>query len=553
MRGLILFTFAKVFGIPIGELPGEDVTSSSRVPMYTKIDSTHVNTNSPNGSLALPFNTTPDNSPSTLQSNTWLTPSVPEQLSRDRNLIPIGKGALFVPCFTEPRREPEVYVFNLRGKQVTSGQTGQRIAVDSGTYTLKFGSGTTKQQLSKTVEINEGHESVVPANWGGLLVETLDPTGAYIQGQYEVIRMDKWINYGKGHGLKEERLQDIKAWILPAGLYRISKPGEGFNSLKNYITVQINSGELTQIELVYDKEGGDVIAGGIKSLNARTKVGGNWSFGMRMGGNLNLNRTTLASGVRTEALQVSSDIRTKAVFDNAVYLGTNELILQDNFTKEPDRPFSVTSDIAIARTNWVRRLNAWLGPYVRATVNSQLFPGKSGQDTIRIIQNADIPGITPDTLVQTGARDFEVTSSLDPLNFAEGAGANIEFFSKYYLEANTQIGIAAHQNLFFNSYVPRNPTTFTPGISTYEIGIENTVNAIFRLGSQATLDLRTEVFAPNGNFSRLRLDDLTADFRFFLTRNLEVGYIYQVKESQYEVNNRYPSSHSLSLRLSFNY
>ena len=51
----------------------------------------------------------------------------------------------------------------------------------------------------------------------------------------------------------------------------------------------------------------------------------------------------------------------------------------------------------------------------------------------------------------------------------------------------------------------------------------------------------------------MRLQDLTADFRFFLSRNIEIGYLYQVKESVEQTKNRFPSSHNLSLRLSFNY
>ena len=519
--------------VPIGDLPGEDISASPENPAAL--------TEKPSAPTAAQ------------QSATWLTPAVDEQLSRDRTLIPIGKGALFIPSYTEPRREPEVAIFNATGKEVKTGQTGERIALDSGSYTVRFGSGTTGQQYAVKVDIEEGHTTAVPPTWGGILVETLLPTGEYIEGQYEVIRMDKWINYGKGHGLKEERLQDIKSWVVPPGLYRISKPGEGFNSLRNYITVQINPGELSQLELIFDKAGGDIVAGGIKTLSARVKVGSNWSYGARVGGNVNLNRNTDESGVRTEALQVSSDIRLKVLFDNVLYLGSNELLLQDNFSKERGRPFSVTSDIATARTNWVRRFNPWLGPYVRGSVESHIFPKKSTHDTIRIITDAHVPGNLPDTTRYVNSRDFEIAPSLDPLKLAEGMGVNIEFLSRYYLEANTQVGLAGRQNLVFNSYVAENDSLFSLGKSKYEIGIENTLNATLRLGSQATLDLRTEIFAPNGNFGRVHLDDLTADFRFFLSRNLEVGYIYHVTESPDQVKNKYPSSHSLSMRLSFNY
>ena len=35
------------------------------------------------------------------------------------------------------------------------------------------------------------------------------------------------VSFGKGRGLTDERLNDIKAWLVPPGMYRIGKPGEG--------------------------------------------------------------------------------------------------------------------------------------------------------------------------------------------------------------------------------------------------------------------------------------------------------------------------------------
>ncbi len=530
---IVLGAGLPALGVQIGELPGEDVSGLAEplAPAPTKASE-----------------------PAKAKPTSWLSPAVDEQLTRERTLIPLGKGAVFVPTFTEPRREPEVTVFDRRGREVRTGQTGERILLDSGAYSVRLGSGTSGQRMPYEISIEEGHTTVVPVDWGGLLVETLTPDGKYFEGQYEVIRMERWINYGKGHGLNEERLQDIKMWVLPPGLYRISKPGEGFTSLRNYITVQINAGELTPVELIFDKVvAGDVVAGGIKTLNARVKVGSNWSFGARIGGNVNLTRETKDDGVRHEAMQVNSDVRLRLLFDNAQYLGSSEIFLQDNFGKERGKPFSVTSDIAQFRTNWVRRLNAWLGPYVRGTLDSHIFPSFASQDTIYALHELSGGGL--DTVKHTGSNSFEVGPVLDPLNLGEGAGVNVEFLSRYYLEASTQVGLAGRQTLANHSYVRSNDSLalYVPVQSSYEIGIENTLNATFRLGSQMTLDLRTEIFAPNANPSRIRLDDLTADFRFFLSRNLEIGYIYQVQETKVQTKNRFPSTHNISLRLSFNY
>lgn len=484
----------------------------------------------------------------------WMAPGVDEQLSRDRVLIPLGKGALFIPTFSEPRREPEISIMNRSGRLVQTGQTGGRILLDSGSYTVRLGSGTGSQQIAVQAVIEEGHTTVVPPGWGGLILETLSSIGEYIDGQYEVVRMEKWVNYGKGHGLSEERLQDIKTWLLPPGIYRISKPGEGYNSLKNYITVQINAGELSQVEIIYDKPiGGEIISGGIKSLNARVRMGRNWRFGARAGGNVNLTRQTDDAEIRKESMQVSSDLRLRALYDNVRYLGSSEIFLQDNFSKERGKPFSVLSDIAQVRTNWTRRLTPWLGPYIRGTAETNIFPRKAITDTVLLAVIEDSSG-TPVRRIQLDtSRDFTIAPPFDPIKLGQGAGVNVEFISKYYLEANTQVGLAARQTLVKESYESNSKSEFSRSVSTYEIGAETNLNGTLRLGDQMALDLRLELFFPNAVPSRLRLDDLTADFRFFLSRNLELGYLYHVTESGKNVKNRFPSSHSLSLRISFNY
>jgi hypothetical protein len=85
------------------------------------------------------------------------------------------------------------------------------------------------------------------------------------------------------------------------------------------------------------------------------------------------------------------------------------------------------------------------------------------------------------------------------------------------------------------------------------VGAEGILTAKLRISSRFTLDLRAEAFAENFKILDTRLENLEADFRFFLTRNIEIGYLFQMEESLTDTPNRFPRSHSVSLRLSFNY
>jgi hypothetical protein len=476
----------------------------------------------------------------------WLSPPLHLQLSRDPALITIGKGAVFIPTYSEPRREPEIVVLGRTGSLAATGLTGTRILLDSGTYDVRFGSGVTSRRLRATVRVEEGHTTVVPPTWGGLIVETLTEAGEYIDGQYDLIGMDQWINYGRGQGYSEERLQDIDVWILPPGLYRISKVGEGYNSLRNYITVQINPGELHSVEAIFN-DAGDMIAGGSKTLNTRARAGQYWTYGLRAGGNLAGTRDVDSKDVRTQSVLFSTDMRLRARYDRENFFGINELFMQNSFLKTEEAPLTVTQDYLQLRSTWVRRLNPWVGPYVRGQVSTHLFPIEENQDTVYVI---DTPGDT--VLTETGGA-FVEQPSFFPLRLAEGAGVNVDWLSAYAVEISTQTGLAARQEIAGGDYLPLNDSLFQKNVSVYEVGAEGILTLKLRLSSQFTLDLRAEAFAEDFKIQEARLENLEADFRFFLTRNIELGYLFQMQESKTDTPNRFPRTHSLSLRLSFNY
>ncbi len=517
------------FAIVLDGLPGEEVVTRSNV-QRARADQ--------------PVHRPPVDS---ITGANWLAPPVHEQLARDPVLLALGKGALFMPTYSEPRREPDIAILNAEGDLVATGQTGRRIQLDAGDYEVRFGSGVSARRLRANVRVDEGRTTTVAPSWGGLLVETLTETGEYIDGQYDLIRMDPWVNYGRGRGYTEERLQDIDVWVIEPGLYRISRVGEGYNSLRNYITVQINPGELHTVELVFDDETGDLIAGGIKTLNTRARAGSYWSYGLRAGGNAALTRAVSDGDEITQSLLFSTDLRLRARYDRESVFGINELFLQNSFTKNEGASLLVTQDFVQLRSTWVRRLNDWLGPYVRGQVSTHFFPLDVVRDTVRLI---NLDGDT--SVVGTGGT-FERQPPFFPMALAQGVGVNVEWLADYAVEVSTQTGLAFRQDISRGDYLSREVDLFEENRSLYSVGAEGILTAKLRISSRFTLDLRAEAFAQDADIRNTRLENLEADFRFFLTRNIEVGYLFQMQESLTDTPNRFPRNHSVSLRLSFNY
>jgi hypothetical protein len=187
---------------------------------------------------------------------------------------------------------------------------------------------------------------------------------------------------------------------------------------------------------------------------------------------------------------------------------------------------------------------------VRGSLETHLFPKEVDLDTVFIVEDRAGSLVPSDTIVP-GL--FESEPRLDPVEFAEGVGVNVDFLSRYFVEASAQAGLAARQRLTSSSYVAREAKRYELASSVYEIGAETLLLAILRLGDQAAVDLRTELFFPDGIPSRLRIDDFTADCRVYLSRYVEIGYVFQLRESVESVKNRYPTRHSFSLRLSLNF
>ncbi|MBF0431571.1 MAG: hypothetical protein HQK83_09845 [Fibrobacteria bacterium] len=543
----------QVYPIQSPELPGNEITESEaaieRSEKLTKADK-------PNKAI----NT----------EKYWRAPSIDEQLARDKTLIGMGYGAIFIPSFTEPRLEPEVLVFTSKDHQVASGSPGERILLEAGRYSVRVGSGTITNKMKYFVTIEEGHTTLLKPEWGGLIVETINDDEEHIREEYEVYRIGKSSTpYGKGYGLEEERLDDIKTWLLPAGLYRITRAGEDFSSITNYVTVQLNPGELTIVQLVFKSDFTDIegvqtlVAGGIKDLRTSVKAGRNWKYGLRFGGNVNLfsEIVSLEPGTsREEKREISAllDFRLRAQYDNTKFLGVNVLKTKNRFSKLKNKPFEPDLDDVQFRSTWTRRLNHYIGPYIRGIMETHFFYKKYEATDTTYIQNINKENIAT---IYNGDK-IEVRPPFFPLEFNESVGFNFQLFSFYSFELSMLSGLAAkqyiHKDVWQELSVKQDGKTyaaFRPLSKDPEIGLAYTINVITRLGSMLTLDYRADLF--NQNFKlfdgkKYTIDEFLVELRLNLTRYFEISYQYELDDRGNELQYRFWHIHNLLFRISLN-
>jgi len=543
-----ILIFSQAFAVPPPDLPGIEVTDSEIALEQSK---TFVQKQS-------------HEKIDIYENKGWTAPSLEEQLNQDETFIGMGQGAIFIPYFTESRLEPDykaIKIDSLSKENIGRewiGKSGFRLPVPYGDYKVIIGSGTGDKKMEYQVKVDEGKTTLIPPDWGGLVINTINEDGEFISESYEIFALSNGESYGKGFGLSQERLNDVTTWILPPRLYRISRSGENASSILNYITVQVNPGELNHIELVFEESTGRLIAGGVHKMRINASKNSHWTYGLRLGGSASYTTLTTKKKQKSDAWNVLGDMRLRTIYNHPKLFWLTELYTRQNMQwldeEQKESQWNVAQDLLQFQSSVVYRFFEWIGLYTRANAKTNIFPEYYYTDsTTRRAVRADT--------IESNERKIRINSSFDPLRIGEGVGLNLRPIVSNTIDISAQTGLAARQTIRRNLLIPTNnaKTRFiTATDNIYEYGWENSLNISFSFLRVVTLDLIGEVFFPNAKISNYRIDELSSDLRFALTRFLEVSYQLQfydriTTEGEEVSGNRFESLHTVQLRLYVNF
>jgi len=170
---------------------------------------------------------------------TWDAPSISEQISASRTTVPMGKGGILIPRFTDRGNEPDVEVIDPEGVSIGTTRPGNIITVEPGTYFVIMGSGSHQQKIVRKVTVQESQVTPVFPDWSTLTIETVDTNSTPFRGEYELVRIDEFEPLGRGYGADPNTGEAVNGWVLKPGTYKILGRGESYNTLKNFITVRL--------------------------------------------------------------------------------------------------------------------------------------------------------------------------------------------------------------------------------------------------------------------------------------------------------------------------
>jgi len=506
---------------------------------------------------------------------TWETKPLLEQMALEKGTIPMGMGGIFVPRFTEANAEPDIEILSTAGERLRGGPPGVTYSVEPGTYYVTLGSGSHKQRLLRKVDVSESKTTPVMPDWAGLTIETVDSTTIAFRGEYELLRIDEFEPFGRGFGADPELGEKARTWILKPGIYKILGRGEGYNNLRNFITVRLLPGELVNVLLVQRPTDMAIVGGGTVSVSGGRQIASNWKFGLNIGGNIQFTGEADRKSERN-ALNSVLSLRTGSWvrYNRNPFEWESSLLLDEGISlSETDFDDIITApdDFRIISL-FIYRLLPWLGPYGRSELRTNLMPnriglGENGREFCVLNHDSTVNRFSSST-------SFRNRPSLCPLKLDVDVGANLDMINLRFLEIKLRGGVGSS----FNDYRDRYESTsfitaraqdsaeaarigrsvvLLPLDATriFEFGPQGSISGNLRIGRMATANAELRIFAPTLPEMRVsRPDfDLTTTLSWRLARSLtfDYDYTYTLRQPKDIKAQEDFSTHKIYLRFSY--
>ncbi|NOZ85735.1 MAG: porin family protein [Deltaproteobacteria bacterium] len=381
----------------------------------------------------------------------WQMPSPEEQDERDPTLIPVGKGAIFVPAMSNSAAEPYYLVYK-NNELISEQPMGNKTILPPGNYVVRVGSGVLDQMMRFNVKVVEGRSTILKPVWAGLKVRVVDKRNSPFRGSYELIHLPDNQDFGMGLGADFRRGEILRTWLLPPGLYMLVKTGENYRARTNFLTVRLLPGELVHFTLVEEtgeddaSRIGDFLGGGVVSRGEAETAVQNWKLGLLIGGNFAFDRADHVPG-----REFGNTLNLGLYLDGTVRynLEGHELYLrleaEHARQKRPNGDFDPRTDQVDLDAVYTYRIVPWFGPYVRVGYDGQLFPSYIDYGKRRSVQyfkgvNDPESGVV--TLQKTRIADAFGKSELE-----EGGGLSFDISPSYIFSLDLRIGYGALQVL----------------------------------------------------------------------------------------------------------
>lgn len=385
-------------------------------------------------------------------------PNIIRQLAEDKTLLPMSKGALFIPYLIDPILEP-IFIIKQGKTVVKKSRGGVRIALKAGSYTILIGDGPKSQRMKFSVDIKEERIAVLIPTWSALVVRTVDATETMIRRSYQLGNDNSKIIVGTGQGADELKGEKDRVWLLKPDLYRIMKRGVSLDSTTDYITVRLREGVGTYAYIVFDEKTGFVLGGGEVTPSAiLAKKRGNWRLNLVLNGTFAYSNSSYinSSEGAVSSISLGSRINGTFIYDREHYYWINRVEIYEQFNKPNEGKLLFDRDQFKVESSFIYRFNEYIGPYVSLRGETAFFSHdeKINESTNVDTYSEESPEVLDDsgnvitpadrTLLPPGSY-FTYSKSFAPTELTESTGFNLDFRADTMFSMTARAGWALKQ------------------------------------------------------------------------------------------------------------
>ncbi len=430
--------------------------------------------------------------------SSWSAPPGRVQLAEDPQLIPKGKGMLFVPMMSVPHgNEPSYQIYREEGKLVGSASPGSGMLLPPGNYRVRIGSGAISQKMKKTVEVVEGSSTLLKPDWSALVIDVIDQTRTPVSESYELYQEETQENFGQGFGIEEERGEKVRTWILKPGVYHVVKVGESFSTIRKF-SVRLEPGKLVQRDLVYNASSGNFIGFYARPMlpYGTARIARNVTSQTELSGSTLFHTSQNTAGEDMSSTSLSLQVFNRTRYSTEQHFANLRLIFEEGATQEGDKGFHKSIDKLELRGTYIYRVSTAFGPYMRGVLNTKLF---SDDITFERPFEGDfiMYGARNDTL--TNPAEVTLSPAFFPLRLRQGIGINSQLVRSFALNADVRLGFGARQTYVSDSFELSNERSATQLQNAFSRGFEAVFITDARLAKSISLDSEFDILIPGGN------------------------------------------------------
>jgi hypothetical protein len=296
----------------------------------------------------------------------------------------------------------------------------------------------------------------------GLRVHVLTTRNTYLPMSFDIFSVESRQVVASGVGAVESRGQEAPIFPLTPGTYKIVRAGEPFETRVDYAVATVTADAVTDYQIVVDPDsfafrGSGPVLGelprGIEVLGVRLSLNG--------GGNLMFNQQQNAVGTTSgTTAQFGVFANFGLVIDKGVHFIDVNADLRLDLIDPVTGSVTPTHDRFQASGLYSYKLkNTYIGPYVRASMNTRIFPGyvyfERSQPTISV-DVVDDQGniIRSETLGNEANPDnlrYKVAKPFAPFQLQEELGGNLKAVDLdlvlLKLHVGTRVGFGFRQTL----------------------------------------------------------------------------------------------------------